>query len=359
MKIFFSLAVICLLLSSCATIGERADHIELKKTSYTELSGWHSQDMTNTFSAFRRSCDASAKKPEHMILQMGNLAATVRQWQRLCAQADNVNPTDNAAIHRFFEEKFEPFEVSNHGETTGLFTGYYEPLLKGSRKKHGMYQEPIYRLPPDIMMGKAYYRRDQINWGVLRGRHLEIAYVNDPVEAFFLQIQGSGRILLDNGQIIRVGYAGQNGHSYVAIGKYLKEKGYIAPENMSAQNIKRWLRNHKGQARRVMEMNPSYVFFREVKNEGGPIGAQGIPLTDTVSLAVDRRYIPYGVPLWLDTTLPDGSAFKRLMVAQDTGGAIKGPVRGDIFFGFGKEAERYAGLMKNKGAYVALWPKRS
>lgn len=354
--VFSGFFAVLLMFSACSG---KQDRIVLQKTSYTSLPGWQSQDKSAALSAFRQSCDAFHKKSASAEFHIESLSSSVKDWQSLCKKAERVNLSDTYATHRFFEQHFEPYLVSNNGNKTGIFTGYYEPLLKGSRRQYGGYQYPLYRLPPDVKSNKAYYDRREIDKGTLRGRGLELVYVDDPVQAFFLHIQGSGRVLMDNGSVLKLGYAGKNNQKYFAIGRYLKEKGYIPEELISAQSIKHWLYTNPTQAQTVMEMNPSYVFFRELDSGGsGPIGGQGVPLTARASLAVDKQYIPYGMPLWLNTTLPDGKGFSRLMIAQDTGGAIKGPVRGDIFFGFGDEAEHYAGLMKNPGSYIALWPKR-
>ena len=186
-------------------------------------------------------------------------------------------------------------------------------------------------------------------------------YVNDPVKAFFLHIQGSGRVQLEDGRVIRVGYAAQNGQPYFAIGRHLIEQGEISKENMSAQAIKDWLYSHPTQAKTLMEKNPSYIFFRQIDGEG-PIGGQGVALTPERSLAVDKRFIPYGLPIWLETTYPQTpisspAPFRKLLIAQDTGGAIRGPVRGDVFFGYGNKAEKLAEYMKNTGHYTLLLPR--
>lgn len=339
-------------------MGQKADRIVLEQTSYQNISSWEKGEKSQALTAFKQSCVAFAKQPPTAPVRIGNLTSRIQKWQQLCEKARMVDVSNPQAVRQFFEQGFTPYLVKNNSTETGLFTGYYEPVLRGSRSRHGIYQEPIYRLPPDFVPGKTYYRRDEINRGILAGKGLELVYADDPVAVFFLHVQGSGRMLLDDGTVLRLGYAGKNNAPYVAIGKYMKEKGYIAPDAVSAETIKQWLHTHKDQAQYVMEQNPSYVFFRilEEKN-GGPIGGQGIPLTAGASLAVDKQFIPYGTPLWLKTTLPRGETFNQLMVAQDTGTAIKGPVRGDIFFGYGKEAEYNAGLMKQQGQYVALWPR--
>ena len=272
----------------------------------------------------------------------------------------------------------------------GLFTGYYEPLLRGSRARSSRYRVPLYRRPPDIVqvdLGRfredlrgrrlagrlrgatlePYDDRRSITAGALRGRGLELVWVDDPIAAFFLQIQGSGQIELDTGERLRLGYAAQNGHPYFAIGRELIERGELTRETVSLQSIRAWLLEHPDEAQDVMALNASYVFFRTIEGDG-PIGSQGVALTPGRSLAVDRTFVPLGVPLWLETTAPtvgnsaaegavDQSPVRRLVVAQDTGGAIRGPVRGDLFWGAGSEAEEIAGRMNSEGRYWLLLPR--
>jgi membrane-bound lytic murein transglycosylase A len=267
-----------------------------------------------------------------------------------------------------------------------LFTGYYEPLLHGSRTFGYPYTEPLYRPPDDLLridLGRfnpelagyaiygrivggefvPYYSRRDIDAGALAGRGLELLWVDEPIDKFFLQIQGSGQVRLDDGSLIRVGYAGQNGHPYRAIGRDLIEMGVLTREQVTMPAIRAGLELHPNDALEIMERNRSYIFFEEhpeLAPEEGPLGAQGVPLTAGRSLAVDPRFVPFGVPVWLDTTapFPEGAGpLRRLMVAQDTGSAIKGVVRGDVFWGAGERAEAIAGHMKSRGRYAVLLPK--
>ncbi len=312
------------------------------------------------------------------------LAGSLGAWRGACAAAPGA--TSPGQARAFFEDWFQPYLVTDRGQPGGLFTGYYEPLLHGSRHFGGAYTVPLYRAPDDLVQvdlsrfkpdlagqmiagridGKQlvpYYGRAEIDGGALAGRGLELVWVDDPVATFFLQIQGSGQIQLDDGELIRVGYDGQNGRQYRAIGRDLVERGAMSLEEVSLQTIRDWLIAHPEQAREVMARNPSYVFLREhpeLDPHDGPIGAEGVPLTAGRSLAVDRRYIPLGVPVWLETTAPwpEGEGpLRRLMVAQDSGGAIKGPVRGDVFWGSGARAEAIAGHMRSEGRYMVLLPK--
>jgi membrane-bound lytic murein transglycosylase A len=314
---------------------------------------------------------------------MGDLRefGSAGRWQAICREAAAAKPADAAAARRFFEDRFRPWRAANGDEAEGLFTGYYEPELRGSRTRQGPYTIPLMKRPPDLVtvdLGafrdslkgeriagrivdgalRPYADRAAIETGALDGRGLELLWVDDPVAAFFLHIQGSGRVVLPDGGAVRVGYAAQNGHRYFAVGRDLIERGAVAKEDMSLQAIRDWMRANPDEAPALMRRNPSYVFFRELSGEG-PIGAQGAPLTPGRSLAVDPRFVPYGVPVWLDADHPltDDRPIRRLLVAQDTGGAIRGPVRGDLFWGAGAEAEAAAGRMKSRGGYYLLLPK--
>ncbi len=287
---------------------------------------------------------------------MGKTETTAKDWKPACRAALKENSQRNA--RGFFEKHFRPHIVSDNSNISGLFTGYYELDLTGSRISRGNYMYPLYKVPKKEE--EALGRR-RIESGELDKKNLEFLYVDDPVRLFFLQIQGSGRVILDDGATVRVGYAGKNQCPYRALGKYLIDSGDIPKEEMSAAKIREWLYRNPYRARAMMMYNPSYVFFRELEGEG-PIGAQGVPLTPEVSLAVDDDYIPYGAPLWLETTLPAEKGkkprpFHRLMIAQDTGGAIRGPVRGDVFFGYGRRAEFLADHMKQQGSYYLFLPK--
>lgn len=303
------------------------------------------------------------------------------EWRAICA-ALPLKP-DAASARGFVEKFFTPYRAAHNGDPSGLFTGYYEPELKGSRRAGGNFTVPLYRVPPDLVqidLGqfaadlkgrtiagrvengrlRAYPDRAAIDNGLLQGKGLELLWVDDAVEAFFLQVQGSGRVLLPDGGVARVGVGGHNGLGYVPIGRVLIDSGKIAREQLSMQAVRDWLRANPAEARELMQRNPRYVFFREIAGGGphdGPIGAQGVALTPGRSLAVDRRFVPLGVPVWLDTAASDGAKLQRLMVAQDTGGAIQGPVRGDIFFGAGEAALEQAGRMRSPGGYYLLLPK--
>ncbi len=352
--------------------------LRLEPTAFSNLPGWAEDDHGQALLAFVASCSRAPG------------ANGVEAWQRLgvsretlsevCALAAAVPPGDRQAARAFFEERFVPALASNNGEASGLFTGYYEPELRGSKHRAGTFQVPIHRVPDNLVsIDLGAFRQDwsgqqligqltgqkvvpvparaDIDRGALAGRDLELFWVDSAVDAFFLHIQGSGRVLLEDGRAVRIGFAGKNGRPYYAIGRELIRRGAIAEEQMSMQAIRGWLAAHPEQAAEVMAMNPSYVFFREVDGPG-PVGAQSVVLTPGRSLAVDPAFIALGAPLWLETEEPLTKApLRRLVVAQDTGGAIKGPVRGDLFWGSGADAGERAGAMKAQGRYYLLLPR--
>lgn len=306
------------------------------------------------------------------------------EWQNACARAQSLpSPARGNVVTRYFEENFEPFQVINADESnTGIVTGYYEPLLRGSRTRTDVYRYPLYTTPQDLItidLGEVY---PDLKNRRLRGRlvgnkvmpyldrgeidsdspplkGLEIAWVDDPVEAFFLQIQGSGQIQLPDGSRLRVGYADQNGHPFRSLGGALIRRGEIRAENASMQGIKAWAQRNPRKVQQFMNANPSFVFFKELPGDlTGPIGTLGVPLTAERSIAVDQRVIPLGVPVYLSSTMPNSSQpLNRLMVAQDTGGAIAGAVRADFYWGFGDGAGSLAGRMKQQGRMWVLLPR--
>ncbi len=351
-------AALCLLLTACS-FG-RPDKLTLEPVNFGKLPGWESDKQQEAFKTYLKSCDVLLLRRPSSDYGPGDLAASVSIWQENCNIAKQAAVVDDVTARAFFERYFVPFLAKNHYDSVGLFTGYYEPLMRGSRTRTELYQMPVYALPPEVQDGVPYYAREQIYNGVLAGRGLELAWVNDPIELFFTEVQGSGRIQLDSGEQIQIGFAGRNNHPYTAIGKILVEEGALAKENVSMQTIKDWLRANPARAKEIMEKNESYVFFRVLVGES-PIGAQSIALTPERSLAVDLNFLALGIPIYLDTALPGSptqgaSLYRRLFIAQDTGGAIKGPVRADIFFGFGPNAEWLAGHMKGSGEMYILLP---
>jgi membrane-bound lytic murein transglycosylase A len=305
---------------------------------FKDLDGWAADDHSAALSTFLDTCSL-LKDPE---------------WSPICRLAPNAMASD-AAARSFFELLFRPVQV---GVSPALFTGYYEPELAGSRTRTPRFAYPVYARPPELTDGQQWLDRAAIeSTGALRGRGLEIAWLEDPVEVFFLQVQGSGRIRLPDGGVVRVGYAGRNGHAYKSVGQEMIRQGLMDEHSVSAQGIKSWVRANPEMGARLLHHNPSFVFFRRLPDlaaEKGPIGAMGRSITTMRSVAVDPAFTPLGIPIWLEK---DGhNPMRRLMIAQDTGGAIKGAQRADIFFGTGVQAGEDAGTIKDGGRMIQLLP---
>lgn len=317
-----------------------AGGVSVTAVPFRNLPGWENDNHTAALNTFIKSCDKARS----------NNLVTKQEWATVCTVA-KTKPHAKA----FFEMFFQPVLIENGGRT--LFTGYYEPEIIGSRHKQGKFQYPIYRRPPEVKPGHKWKTRAQIESGLLRGRGLELAWLADPVENFFLHIQGSGRLKLIDGGIMRVGFNGKNGHKYRSVGKAMVRLGIMPAHKASAQRIKAWVRRNPVNGRKLLQANPSFVFFKELKNlspDDGPLGALRIPVTAGRTLAVDQRYTPLGAPVWIVKNGPD--PLRRLMVAQDVGSAIKGAQRADIFFGSGKDAGRIAGRTKSSGRMYTLLP---
>ena len=337
-------------------------------TTFGALPGWEQDDLRQVWPALLQSCRGLAGKAD---------------WKAVCAAARALDASDAGAVRSFFETWFVPNLVrAADGADTGLITGYYEAMLYGARKRGGAYQTPLYRVPDDLLtvdLGSVY---PQLKGMRLRGRlsgktvvpyssraeiarapfgGKELLWVNDPVEAFFLEVQGSGRVQLDTGETVRVAYADQNGHPYKAIGRWLVEQGELTAEQATAQGIRAWIAANPGRRQELFNVNPSTIFFREEKLPDpslGPKGALGVPLTPGRSVAIDPAFIPLGAPLFLATTEAGSEVpMWRLMMAQDTGGAIRGAVRADFFYGFGPDAMDRAGKMKQRGTIWVLLPR--
>lgn len=323
------------------------------------LPGWDRDSQAEILPALQRSCAWFAGRPPAEALRYDTLTGSVADWQPICAAAAGLPAGDSAAVRRFFETWFVAVPVGSGGAgESGLFTGYYQPELRGSRQPSAVYRVPIHRPPAAARTGGVLPARAAIAAGALDGQGLELLWVDDPVDAFFLQVQGSGRVVLADGAAVQLGYAGNNGRPYSAIGRTLIERGAIPREAMSMQAIRDWLHAHPDQAQDLMNLNERYVFF-EPRDGDGPVGAMGVPLTPGRSLAVDRSHLSFGVPLWLDLAGPTvpGGTLRRLVIAQDTGSAITGRVRGDLFWGHGEEAARRAGRMQAQGRYTMLVPR--
>jgi membrane-bound lytic murein transglycosylase A len=411
----------------------------LQPVAFDQLPGWTTDHVALALAPFRAGCT----EMQDPAVAAGKLGGTgdaaakggqVANWQAACAAAASVPQGDEAAARHFFETNFQPYAVAENGSTTGLFTGYYEPEVRGARSPGPGFSVPLYRRPADLVMvdlaqfpdvppdgtfsgpvqagqlvppppapdpapvsrgiaripvpqvqvdlklfpdaakthhivGRVldgrlvpYYDRAEIVGGALARKRLELLWVSSPIDAFFLEVQGAGRVVLPDRHVVRVAYAGQNGRPYTAIGRVLADQGQIPLEQVTMQSIRSWMEAHPDQADGVMNRNESYVFFRELdgmRPEQGPPGAMGgLALTPNRSIAVDRGFIPLGAPVWLDTTDPvDGAKWQHLTVAQDIGGAIRGAVRADIFFGWGHDAEERAGRMRQNGREYVLLPK--
>ena len=342
----------------------------LRPATFSALPGWDKDDLREAMPAFLASCEALIKKTE---------------WKEACTVARDVDISNATAPRTFFESFFIPYQVVNpDGSDSGLVTGYYEPLLHGSRKRGGPYQIALHRVPDDLLtvdLSSEYpalqgmrlrgrlvgskvlpypSRAEMAQAGTLSGK--ELLWVDDPIDAFFLQVQGSGRVQLADGkETVRVAYADQNGHPYKSIGRYLVDKGELKLEQASAQGIKAWVAANPARQQELLNANPSYVFFKEEKlvdPKKGPKGALGVALTPTRSIAIDAQFLPLGAPVFLATTQPNSDdPLQRLVMAQDTGGAIKGAVRVDFFWGFGAQAGENAGRMKQRGMLWVLLPR--
>jgi membrane-bound lytic murein transglycosylase A len=366
-------AVACPVCPVCPEVRPEPPKVPaLSPASFDDLPGWRADDLAQAWSAFRASCRALRFR-EH--------------WRTTCERANGMQAgmeaPDAGAVRAFLEANFVPYRVANgDGTTQGLVTGYYEPQLRGSRARGAPYLHPLYAPPDDLLVidlaavapetknmrlrgrldGRRvvpYFSRAEIDNGTAQVAGKEIVYVDDAIEAFFLQIQGSGRVRLDSGEELRIGYADQNGHAYQSIGRYLVENGELKLGEASMQGIQAWARANPARLGELLNRNPSYVFFRELPPaDTGPLGALGVPLTAERSIAVDPRFVPLGAPVYLATTRPNSDVpLERLVVAQDTGGAIRGAVRADFFWGTGPEAGSLAGRMRQQGRMWVLLPK--
>ena len=322
---------------------------------FADLPGWSRAQLEPSLRAFVAGC---------------------ARFKRVCELAKSLPAGDEQAARRFFEAEFIPYAVvSTVSGESGLVTGYYEPIIEGSRTPTALHRFPIYGVPPDLVVVDLPEAKQLRLRGRLEGRRVipyysrgeidarsdfpapVIAWSADPVELFFLQIQGSGQVRLETGEHIRVGYADQNGHPYRSLGRHLVERGELVLEQASMQGIKAWAAANPDKLRDALNQNPSYVFFRELPPTEGPIGALNVPLHAERSLAVDRRYVPLGTPVYLATTYPlSEEPLERLMAAHDTGGAIRGVVRADFYWGTGPDAGAQAGRMRQQGRLWLLWP---
>ncbi len=358
------------------------DYALLKPALWGDIDRFSEDDIVAAWPAWLQSCSTLINKTSK-----NKIPNNQQSWQTVCSAANALgeanNPPSKREIQAYFAQHFNVYgTVNEDGSNVGLITGYYQPLLKGSRTKSSQYPHPLYKQPADLItvdLGEAYPElKNKRVRGKLKGNKLipyptraeietmpsplvgnELVWINDLIDGFFLQVQGSGLVQLDNGDSMHVGYADQNGQAYNSIGRVLIERGELTIDQAGMQGIKEWARNNPQKLRDLLNANPSYVFFRELPaGLSGPLGALGVPLTAERSVAIDPRYVPLGAPIFLSTTLPNSNKpLKKLVVAQDTGGAIKGGVRADYFWGAGEIAGKQAGSMKQSGKIWVLLPK--
>jgi membrane-bound lytic murein transglycosylase A len=381
-------AALCVLCAVSAARAQGADPLKIPDTQleplgWAALDGWAVDDHVASFSAFLKSCtpflasrEPREGRPIHAAL-----------WH-VCRRAAPLRPTTAAEAQAFFEENFLPVSIARIGDQKGLLTGYFEPVVDGSRFPNPEFYTPLYRRPRDLLVdGRPvgskgdvpnratinrrnpkgelvpYFDRADIENGALDGQKLEICWLKDPFDAFSIQIQGSARVRLEDGTMLRVNYDGHNGHRYAAIGRILMEQYGVPPEQMSMERIRQWMLANPEQAAKVRQANPSFVFFRitGLSDQREPVGAQGVPLSPGRSIAVDKLHV-YGTPFFIQADLPIDSdkpvtKFRRLMIAQDTGSAINGPARADLYWGAGDTAGRIAGRIRQQGQFVMLLPR--
>ena len=354
-KLFnLTLILLCCSCSFSSLVLKNNSGLKLKQVDFIEVPGWKKGSQQKAIISFINSCNQFAKMPSNK--QIGGEVGDIRvaDFNDVCDIAKIIKEMGDDQVRNFFKNWFVPFEVYDDNDNNqGLFTGYFVPELRGSRVKSDRYQYPIYARPKDLTLA-TYFSRAEIENGALAGKGLELFYVDDKIDLFFMQIQGSGKVILDDGVVINLGYAGKNNRPYTSIGKYIIANKIIPSGDVSYFSIKNWLKNNPQKADELMNINQSFVFFRESDNDD-VIGSQGSALIPYRSIAVDTNILPLGVPIWLNVATPN-KPYQKLVVSQDTGAAIKGAVRADIFFGRGKRAENLAARMNYKGGYYILLP---
>src|SRR5581483_6055693 len=382
--------VVAASLLAIATTPSFAEHpfrlhgAQMEPLSFAALNGWADDDHAAAFSTYLKSCSAILQGTKAMRAERPLFGALYD----VCGRATAARTLDDTKAKAFFEDNFRPVRIAPFGETNGFFTGYYEPVYDGSLQPHDEYKIPVYRKPANLVVAGlrkladfpskgakvgrlvshrkvvVFHDRAAIEEGALAGRGLEICWLKNPVDAFFAQIQGSARIKVEDGRVLRLNYDAHNGLPYTPVGKFLIERGVITKDEMSMDKIREWMEANPEEGKELRRKNRSFVFFRETgqSNDEQCIGSQGVPLTPGRSLAVDKSYHVYGTPVWVDAELPIASdkvetPFRRLMFAQDTGSAIVGPARADIYWGVGEDIGHIAGRIKQFGQFVMLVPK--
>ena len=360
-KVFAALIFATLVLASCRFLDmppPEGEELQMRMVRFGQMPGWNGDSHGAALTAFLASCEKINKMNGRNWLGPTSQFGHVRKWQNVCGNAA-VMPKDDREAKAFFEANFRAYAVDG----TGIFTGYYEVEVPASRSRAPGYTFPVYGRPSDLAGRTPYYTRAQIDGGALAGRNLEIMWLQTAADAFLLHVQGSGAVQLPDGTSTRLSYAANNGYNFKSIYGALQAAGYDpSVEGGSMVDFRRWLNANPQKAVQVIQANPRYIFFTE-SNGNGPIGAQGVELTAGRSLAVDDKYVAYGVPIFINTAFIDPSRnnarqnLERLVIAQDTGSAINGKVRGDFFWGTGERALQYAGRMKEQGRYFLLLPR--
>ncbi len=360
--------------------------LALQPVAYDSLAGWRQEKVSTVLPSLLLQCHRlELLPPDTRLGGVGEAAAAggkAGDWTPFCQTIRWVPSGDDAAARKTIAAWLQPYLVADRQRDTAYFTGYFEPVVSGALFRDAAHTVPVYRRPDDLLTRRSasggtvtgrlvegqvepYWTRKQIDQDALAGRGLAICWLSSPIDLFVLQLQGSGRVRLESGQILRLGYAGRNGAPYVPLGRLLVQDGQMAPDQVSMQSIRGWLVAHPEQAQGVLEQNPNYVFFRvldRLRLDQGPIGALGLPLRPLRSIAIDPAFLPLGAPVWIDTAAPNADAvgsgtLHRLMLAQDSGAGIDGPTRADIFFGWGSEAAQQAGVMHEQGRMVVLLPR--
>lgn len=350
---FLSALLLLTALAACS------DATKITPARYNDLNGWTEDHHAAAFTVFADSCATNLKRKNPWQSREEGPVGVRANWERACNAATLLGEPDDFTARQFFETYFAPYRVETESQPQGLMTGYYEPIIRGSKVRKAPFLTPVYGVPSDLGKRKPYFTREEIENGALKGRAPVLLYVDDPVLLFFLHVQGSGKVRLPDGSMIGLQYAGQNGYSYVSIGRILRDRGEL--QTVSLQTIRDWLLSHPDEMASVMNENPSFVFFKFGPGDRAAKGALGLPLTPMRSIAVDDDRAAYGVPTYLDTTQ---SAYRtgtqiplrRLFVSQDTGGALKDPHRADIFYGQGDIAEWQAGHQNSRANVFWLLP---
>jgi membrane-bound lytic murein transglycosylase A len=377
--------------AAATALGNEREPLKFPNTQYepvewADLDGWAADDHAAAFATFLTSCKAIGTKPRP---GRDTTPVTVPVLRDICQRARAAIPLDEDGARKFFEDNFRPLRITKLGDTSGFLTGYYEPIIDGSRVPTGEFTAPLYRRPPNLVVSGRrklgdnfpskgvtvgrrigrrkivpYYDRGQIEDGALDGWHLEICWLRDQMDVLFAQIQGSARIRLEDGSILRVNYDSHNGWPYTPVGRVLIDRKLVPKDEMSMQRIREWMLANPDQAKEVRRQNKSYVFFRitDLSDQDEAVGGEGVPLVAGRSIAIDRSLHAYGTPFFIAADLPianvrAGIKFRRLVIAQDTGSAIVGPARADIYFGAGDEAAQMAGRIRNSGTFVMLMPR--